>query len=145
MFLFLGTFEYAMDERGRLPLPPKYRDVFKGGLVISEGAPERCLHIETLAAFEERAQEYMSQSPLHRKGRVLRRALFASAHSTELDKQNRVLVPPPLREFAGLSGKVLMIGAGDWLEVWTPAEYDREKSQSVEELPGALESTEPRG
>jgi len=145
LFLFLGTFDYAMDERGRLPLPPKYRDVFRGGLVISEGAPETCLRIETAAAFEERAREYLAESPMHRKGRVMRRSLFASAHATELDKQNRVLVPQPLREYAALSGKVLMIGAGDWLEVWAPDEYASEKSRGTTELPGALESSGPRG
>jgi MraZ protein len=145
LVLFLGTFEYAMDERGRLPLPPKYRDIFKGGLVVSEGAPERCLHIETMTAFEERAKEYLAESPLHRKGRVMRRALFATAHDAELDKQNRVLIPMHLREYAGLTGKVLMVGAGGWLEVWAPGEFESDKSQAVSELPGALESTEPRG
>lgn len=145
MLLFLGTFDYAMDERGRLPLPPKYRDAFRGGLVISVGAPERCLRVETAAAFDERAKDYMAESPLHRKGRVLRRTLFSSAHSTELDKQNRVLIPQPLRDYAGLTNKVLMVGAGEYFELWAPDEYAADKSQADVELPGALESTDSRG
>jgi MraZ protein len=141
---FLGTFDYAMDERGRLPLPPRYRDAFREGMVLSQGSPDRCLHVYTEAAFEQRALQYLAESAMRRKGRVLRHALFPGSHHAELDKQNRVLVPAPLRDYAGLSNKVMVIGAGDWLEVWAPEEYEAEMARVAEQLPGTLESVELR-
>ena len=141
---FLGTFDYAMDERGRLPLPPRYRDEFRAGIVLSQGSPDRCLHVYTWPEFQRQADQYMAESALRRKGRVLRRGLFADAYSTELDGQNRVLIPAPLREYAGLSGKVLVVGTGQRLEVWSPAEYEAERTRVADELPATLESIETR-
>src|SRR5438128_4806388 len=109
-----------MDERGRLPLPPRYRDAFRDGAVLSEGVPDRCLHIYTAEAFDVRAKQFTAQSPMQRKGRLLRHSLFPRSHQVELDSQNRILVPAPLREYARLSGKVLVAGGGEWLEVWSP-------------------------
>ena len=141
---FLGTFDYAMDERGRVPLPPRYRDAFREGIVLSQGSPDPCLRVYTQASFDAQATEFTSQSAMHRKGRDLRKALFSRSHEAELDKQSRVLIPAALREYAGLSGKVLVIGAGEWLEIWSPAAYEREMTRVDADLEGTLESIESR-
>lgn len=134
-----------MDDRGRLPLPPLYRDAFREGLVLSQGSPDRCLCLYTLSAFHKQAADHTAEPALRRTGRVLRRSLFARSHPAELDKQNRVLIPQPLREYAGLSGKVLVVGAGEWLEIWAPDAYTAEMALVDEELQRALESVDPRG
>ena len=141
---FLGTFDYAMDERGRVPLPPRYRDAFREGIVLSQGSPDRCLRVYTQASFIAQAADFTSQPAMHRKGRDLRKALFSRSHEAELDKQSRVLVPSALREYAGLSGKVLVIGAGEWLEIWSPTAYEQEMIRVDADLEGTLESIEPR-
>ena len=140
---FLGTFDYAMDERGRLPLPPRYRDVFREGAVLSQGVPDRCLHVYPKDAFELRARQFTAQSAMHWKGRVLRHSLFPRSHHVELDGQNRILIPAPLREYARLSGKVLVVGGGEWLEVWSPAEFEAVMALVDEQLEPTLESIEP--
>ena len=99
--LFLGTFDYAMDERGRLPLPPRYRDAFRDGIVLSQGSPDKCLRVYTEAAFTTLASEYTAETALHQRGRDLRAVFFSRSVHAELDKQNRVLIPPHLREYAG--------------------------------------------
>ena len=139
---FLGTFDYAMDERGRVPLPPRYRDAFRDGIVLSQGSPDRCLRLFTPAAFERQATEFTAESPMRRKGRDLRRVLFSRTLEAELDKQNRVLIPGGLREYAGLSGKVLVVGAGDWLEVWAPDAYAAEMERVDSQLEITLESVD---
>ncbi len=141
---FLGTFDYAMDERGRVPLPPRYRDAFREGIVLSQGSPDRCVRVYTASAFLEQADGYRSESPLHRKGRDMRRAFFGRTQDAELDKQNRVLIPVFLRQHAGLSGKVLVVGAGDYLEIWSPEQYDAEMARIDAQLEGTLESIETR-
>ena len=139
---FLGTFDYAMDERGRVPLPPRYRDAFRSGTVLSQGSPDRCVRIYTPDAFERQASEHTATSAMQRKGRDLRKALFSRSHEAQLDQQHRLLVPAPLREFAALSGKVLLIGAGEWMELWSPAEYDAVMARIDEQLEATLESAE---
>ena len=71
--LFLGTFDYAMDERGRVPLPPRYREAFRTGIVLSQGSPDRCIFLHTMEAFERHARDVTARPALHRSGRVLRR------------------------------------------------------------------------
>jgi MraZ protein len=81
---------------------------------------------------------------MHRRGRDLRKVLFSRSHEAELDKQNRVLIPAPLREYAGLSGKVLVIGAGEWLEIWAPETYESEMRRIEDGFERTLESIETR-
>ena len=142
--LFLGTFDYAMDERGRLPLPPRYRDVFRDGIVLSQGSPDRCLRVYTEAAFMSLASEYTAETALHQRGRDLRAVFFSRSVHAELDKQNRILIPGPLREFAELSAKVLVVGAGEYLEIWSPASYASEMARVDAQLATLLESVESR-
>lgn len=142
--LFLGTYDYAMDERGRVPLPPPYRDAFKDGIVLSQGSPDRCLRLWTRTEFEKHAQELTAESGLRRKGKTLRWSFFSRSYPTELDKQNRVLIPAPLREYAGLTGKVLVIGAGECMEIWKPETFEAELARVDESLESTLESLEPR-
>ena len=142
--LFLGTFDYAMDERGRLPLPPRYRDAFREGVVLSQGSPDRCLRVYSEAAFTALASEYMAESALRRAGRDLRSIFFSRSVHAELDKQNRILIPAPLREYAGLSGKISVVGAGEYLEIWSPTSYEAEMARVDAALPAMLESVEPR-
>jgi MraZ protein len=142
--LFLGTFDYAMDERGRLPLPPPYRDAFRGGIVLSQGSPDRCLRVYPRDAFERQAQDVMAEPALSRRAMVMRRGMFHRAHTVEMDGQNRILIPASLREYARLSGKVLVTGTGEFLELWNPEEYDGEAVRVAEEYPAAAERSATR-
>jgi MraZ protein len=141
---FVGTFDYAMDERGRVPLPPVYRDAFREGLVLSQGHPDSCLRVYTRSAFDEQASEFTADSTMLQRGRVLRRAFFSAARDAELDKQNRLLIPGPLREFAGLEKQVLVIGAGDYLEIWEPSRWEAESERIMSTLASTMESSTER-
>ena len=127
--LFVGTFEYAMDDRGRVPLPPKYRDAFRAGVMLVQGSPDPCLRVYTIDQFNAESAHYTGLPAMQRKGRDLRRIWFTQAQEVQLDQQSRVLVPGPQREYAQLQGKVVISGCGDWLEIWSPgllqAELDR--------------------
>lgn len=141
---FLGTFDYAMDERGRVPLPPRYRDAFREGIVLSQGSPDHCIRVSTQTSFKQQALAHTAESPLHRTGRDLRRVLFPRTYEVELDKQNRVLIPAPLREWARLTGKVLVLGIGEWVEIWSPEEYDAEMTRVDAQIETTMESIEIR-
>ena len=132
-----------MDERGRVPLPPKYRDAFREGIVLSQGSPNPCLRVYTQSSFDAQAAEWTAPSAMRRKGRDLRK-LFSRSFEVELDKQNRILIPAALRAYAGLEGKVLVIGTGEYLEIWSPEAYAREMERVDANLEATLESIEAR-
>jgi MraZ protein len=111
--------------------------------VLSQGSPDRCLRIYTLEAFEVQAAQTIAQPSLRRSGRDLRKMLFGRSFDTELDKQNRILIPGHMREFASLSGKVLVVGAGEWLEIWSPEGYAAEMARVDADLEDTLETAQP--
>lgn len=140
--MFLGTFDYAIDERGRVPLPPPYRDAFRDGAVLSQGSPDKCIMVFSAPAWERYAGLVMSPSVMRRRGKDVRRALLANSYPAQMDAQNRVLVPAVLRAFAGITGKVKMIGAGEHLELWAPETLDVEMERITQTLEATLESIE---
>jgi MraZ protein len=141
--VFLGTYSPRLDEKGRLFLPAKFRDELAAGLVITKGQ-ERCLYVFAEAEFG-RLTERLREAPLTAKGaRDYSRVFFASAHDEVPDKQGRVTVPGPLREYAGLNRDCVVIGANTRVEIWDAdawrdylaASEDQFSSLSEEVLPG---------
>lgn len=143
MQYFLGRYDYAMDGRGRVPVPPRYRDLLARGAVLNQG-PDPCLRLFTAESFEQQAELYTSGPAIERAGRMTRHAFFANSFSVELDRQGRILIPGLLRAYARLEGSVLVAGAGEWLEIWNPEEFDAEMAMVSRPEENAAESVEPR-
>jgi MraZ protein len=141
--LFLGTYEYAMDGRGRVPVPPRYRDLLTRGAVISQGSPDLCLRLYTVEGFERLGAIFMSQPVTRKAGRIARESYFGRAFPVDVDRQGRVLIPASLRAHAGLENSVIMIGAGEWLNIWSPEHFDEEMKLVDERLEDTLEAMEP--
>jgi len=143
--VFLGTYSPRLDEKGRVFLPAKFRDELAEGLVITKGQ-ERCLYVFSAAEFG-RLTERLREAPLTAKGaRDYSRVFFASAHDDTPDKQGRVTVPPPLREYAGLDRDCVVIGANTRVEIWDAQAWatylagqeEEFSSLSEEVLPGIV-------
>jgi MraZ protein len=132
--LFLGAYPYSMDERGRIPIPPRFRDAFLTGVILTQGTPDRCVRVYPQTGFEETAASYLAAPETTRLGRMRARTFFSSAYQAELDRQGRVLVPPQLRRWAGLDGEVVVAGAGHWFEVWPQAAFNATKDRDEAEL-----------
>jgi MraZ protein len=142
--VFLGTYTPRLDDKGRLFLPAKFRDELAGGVVITRGQ-ERCLFVFPRAAFVVKAEELQSASLTSRAARDYGRMFFSSASDEIPDKQGRVTVPQPLREYAGLTRDCVVIGANTRLEIWDAAAwatYEAEQEQAFAEqdegAPGLL-------
>jgi MraZ protein len=137
--LFLGKHDYSMDERGRVPMPPRFRDALMQGIILTQGTPDRCIRAYPQDAFEQQASLYMASPVTVRDGRVSRRSFFGNAYSAELDKQGRVLIPPVLRQYAGLDGQVVVIGTGEGFEIWSPTDFESAFEQEEAEFRQSLE------
>lgn len=115
--MFLGTHAPRLDEKGRIFLPAKFRDELAEGLVITKGQ-ERCLYVFPTAEFT-RLTEALRSTPVTAKAvRDYSRVFFASASDEVPDKQGRITIPPPLREYAGLTRDCAVIGANTRVEIW---------------------------
>jgi len=143
--MFLGTYTPRLDEKGRLILPAKYRDELGNGLVLTRGQ-ERCIYVFSAREFE-RYLERMQEAPLtSRQTRDYIRVFLSGASDEVPDKQGRITIPPPLREYAGLDREVTVIGAGARAEIWDTTSWNsylEEKEQAFSEtdeevIPGLL-------
>ena len=115
--MFLGTYTPRLDEKSRLILPAKFREELAEGLVLTRGQ-ERCIYVFSAREFE-RVHEQMRSAPLSsRQARDYIRVFLSGASDELPDKQGRVTVPAPLRQYAGLDRDVTVIGAGTRVEIW---------------------------
>ncbi len=141
--IFRGTFEYTIDNRGRIPIPARYRAIFSKGAVLVE-SQDGCVEVYTTDAYESEAQFLTRQRATRMNARRLRRGFFGRSLDAELDGQGRVLLPPRLRQHGDLNGTVLIVGRGECLEIWNPERWAAEEEKVAQEYEADLESVEER-
>jgi MraZ protein len=118
-----GEFDHAVDPKGRVTLPARYRDYFADGAVmVLLPKRERCLSVFNQAAWDEYDEKHLE--PLdpfsNPEDDWVQREIYRCQSSEVPDKQGRVLLPATLTKTLGLSGKVKIIGAKTHLEIWNP-------------------------
>lgn len=115
--MFLGTHTPKLDDKARLILPAKFRDDLADGLVMTKGQ-ERCVVIWSKPEFARYAESLRTRSQNNEKVRAYTRVFFSSAFDDEADKQGRVTIPVPLRQWAGLDRDLVVVGADTRIEIW---------------------------
>jgi len=141
--MFFGEFEYKIDEKGRVPVPPKFRKELRDGMVLTPGI-EKCIVAYPLAEWKKLATSLTSGSVTPSKLRSLNRAIFATAFSTNIDGQGRIALSVPLREYAEVVDEVVIAGANTYLELWNKVHWEEEKASSQEQAWQIIESLERR-
>ena len=141
--MFFGEFEYRLDEKGRLPLPPRFRPSFREGLVIAPGI-EKCLTIYTTSEWQKLADSITGSNLPASKLRTINRALFATAFVLVPDAQGRIGLPASLRSYAGIGDEVVITGANNYLELWDKDAWETEKQTSQEQAWQIIEGLERR-
>jgi MraZ protein len=141
--MFFGEFVYRIDEKGRVPIPPRFRGELKAGLVLVPGV-EKCITVYPLAEWQKLASELTSGSVTRSKLRRLSRAIFATAFSLSLDGQGRIALPISLKKYADIEDEVVIAGANNCLELWEKARWESEKALSLEQAWQIIESLEKR-
>ena len=139
--MFYGEFDYKIDDKGRVPIPPKFRNALKDGIVLTPGQ-EKCLTVYTTTEWKKISSSFTSSSLTRSKMRRLSRAIFATAFSTKVDGQGRIAIPAPLREHAEIIDEVVVAGANTYLEIWNKVLWEEEKEISQEQAWQIIESLE---
>lgn len=121
--MFTGEYRHSVDDKGRIAVPARFRAQLGDGAHVSRWM-ERCLAIHTKDGWDELAARAGAIPFTDQSGRKFSRFLFSGAAPADVDKQGRVLVPTYLRERIGLADEAVVVGAGDHIEIWAPAEWD---------------------
>lgn len=126
--MFLGQYQHNLDEKGRLTIPARFRELLVGGAFITQGF-DHCLMVMTTTYFEEVYRRINDMNLADLTARMLRRLMLANAYPVEIDKVGRILVPGNLRQAISLEGEAIVAGLGDYFEVWTPAQWNEQIAQ----------------
>ena len=139
--MFFGEFEYKIDQKGRVPIPPRFIRELKEGMVLTTGT-EKCIVAYPLSQWKKLATELTSGSIARDKLRRLNRAIFGTAFSVHIDGQRRVALPATLRDYAEIVDEVVIVGANTYLELWNTVHWQEEKAISQEQAWQIIESLE---
>src|SRR3990167_6832020 len=126
--MFRGLNAIAIDDKGRLAVPARYRDLVQdeadGILVVTIDTEERCLLLYSYPQWEEIELKLQALPSFHPAARRIQRLLIGHATEVEMDRNGRILLPALLREYAGLGEMVMLIGQGKKFEIWGESQWE---------------------
>jgi MraZ protein len=126
--VLVGLHSYQLDDKGRIPLPGKFREALAGGATMTLGI-DRCVWVFPQEEYDRRAREIAEHPISDAQATALARMFFANSEPATMDKQGRMGVSTRLREIAQLGGKVVVVGRHDRLEIWDRPAWDRYDEQ----------------
>jgi MraZ protein len=133
--LFRGINPLSLDNKGRFMMPAKYRDSldesYAGHLIMTIDR-DRCLLLYPLPVWEGVEQKLIQLSSTHPQARSLKRLLLGHAEECRMDGQGRILISPPLRDFAHLEKRAVLIGQGNKFEIWDEQTWYRLRDEWLE-------------
>jgi len=135
--MFRGVNGINIDAKGRMAMPTRYRerlqDECSGCIVMTIDTDERCLLLYPLPAWEEIESKLAALPSFNSAARRIQRLLIGHATETELDNQGRILLPPLLREYAGIDKQVMLVGQGKKFELWDEEHWQHRRTQWLSE------------
>jgi len=126
---FYGEYKHTLDPKSRLFFPSAMREKLAGDIVLTKNV-DCCVAVYPMAAWEIYTEK-LDRLP-EVQARIVRRFFYSSATETQLDSQGRTLIPQNLREHAGLSKNVLIVGAGDHVEIWDEEKWTAEQQKAAD-------------
>jgi len=138
--MFFGEYPYKVDEKGRVPLPPKFRRQMREGVILAKGMGEKCIAVYPVAEWKRLSDSLAAKAVTPANLRKLNRAIFGSAFSTSFDGQGRITLPFPLREYAGIGDTAIVVGANNCVELWCEGEWQAAKTSAEEQASDIIES-----
>ena len=145
MAFFIGEYEYALDNKGRINIPAKFRKAMApeaNDTVIITLSREKCLDVYPLDVWQTRIVDKLSDfSEMNKAHRQLTSLIGANSVDSVFDKQGRIAIPPKLLNYANLQGKVIVVGAFNRIELWNPdtrQDYLTQASEALDQIENEL-------
>jgi MraZ protein len=125
--MFLGRYEHTIDEKGRITIPARFLELLANGAYVTQGF-DRNLMVLDAPRFEHMYDSVNQLSMTDPVARQLKRFIFSSAERVEMDRVGRMLLPPFLREAAGLETTAVIAGLGDYFEIWSATTWQQQET-----------------
>lgn len=125
--MFIGEYNHNLDDKGRLAIPAKFRNILKKGAVVTKGL-DNCLFLYSKEQFEKIAQKFAALPISQAKARAFSRHMLAGAMDVDFDNQGRITLPEYLRKFSGLKKSTIIAGLYSHLEIWDADAWETYKS-----------------
>lgn len=144
--MFLGSHSISMDAKGRLAIPARIREslmeLCAGKLVVTAHTEERCLLVYPEPQWAEILPKIEALPSFNKVARRTQRLLIGYATPLEVDGNGRVLLPPTLRDYAQLDKKLMLVGQGKKLELWSEESWLQWLDAEVgdDEMPAEMQS-----
>jgi MraZ protein len=127
--MFLGQYQHSIDNKGRLTIPSRFRELLAAdGAYILQGF-DRNLIVLPEPAFERISAKINGLSVTDSNARALRRQIYSTATRVEADRSGRILIPDFLRQAANLDSEAMLVGAGNFFEIWSPDLWGQQVNQ----------------
>ncbi len=128
--MLIGEYKHTIDDKNRMSFPIKFRKEMGKSVVVTPGL-DKCLFIFTQKEWALIAGKLAESSMLQADNRSFNRYILGGATEVGVDPQGRILIPDFLKDRAGLSGKVAIVGVHTRVELWDEKSWDVYK-KSVE-------------
>jgi MraZ protein len=126
--MFRGSSYHTIDAKGRVIIPARFRDVIRAdgaeGLMISR--MDHCLVGFTFNEWRNIESKILAMAEKNDNMRRFRRVFIGGSFEVSCDKQDRILVPPSLRQYAELEKEIVLVGVIDHFEIWSRDNFDKE-------------------
>ena len=126
---FRGIYEHSLDSKDRLTVPSRFRAALSDGVVLSKGF-DPCVLLHTPEGYDDLSTRFLTpHSPFGREARSMRRRFHGGSFDEKLDSAGRVRVPKSLLEHARLDGACVVVGNGEYLEIWNAAAWAEQEEE----------------
>jgi len=138
--MFRGQFEHAIDEKGRLSIPAKFRDILQKERTLVLTSFDSYITVFPLKVWHAIEERIRANPTFKRDMRDFLRHIYSLAEDVEIDQQGRILIPQALRQRVGITRDVVIIGVMDQIEIWGKARWEAKvaAAPSTEELTAKL-------
>ncbi len=130
--MFIGEYRHALDEKGRLAIPVKFRGDLEAGAIVTRGL-DGCLYVYTVAEWQKLAEKLSAMPMSQANSRAFARLMLAGAMDVAIDKQGRIVLPEYLRDYAGLRKNIVIAGLVNHLELWDEKAWDAYKRKTEQD------------
>ncbi len=126
--MFLGKFSRSLDGNSRFSVPPAFRGSLARGAYVTQGF-DRNLQVLTTDAFQEIYRTAISLNIANPLARLLLRLVLGTAQESGVDADGQLVIPEELKEYANLQKDILLVGQGEYFEVWSPDLWNQQEAQ----------------
>jgi len=135
-----GEYNVTLDDTGRIALPHGLREILEKDKVVLTKGTDSCLWLYSIRQWEEQEEFIISTTNRYSpKGSKILRHFIGPKKILDMDKQGRILIPPTLRDHAGLSKECIVLGQYDYVEIWAEDRYRAYLEASVDDFKAGLE------